>query len=581
LLLALGASQGFAQFAVVSTAPTNGATNVDTAATFLITFNAPLDTSARFAWPPDFYLGLWMVPEPGEPDSITLSPDLRTVRIHNLHLCPDTRYFLAVLGARSATGAALQLPVVVTFTTGSTLPTATVSGTIALPGGDPSGTVVALFSDLFSGDAQAMAVVPTSNGACTVQNVPSGRYWPVAHKDVDHSGDFDPNPAVDLLAVYDPNGDGVVDSLVVGEGANVTGVDMTLSAVTPLTARQRYDAAAALVGEWSADAHLVWVAAADLSPSGTSPLWLYLFFSRQEQKLHGIMASSFFLAPFSWEEEAPDITALPENWVDSDVAAASAEANGGEAFRQAVPDAHITAFLSHFELPGTPKLAGLHQAGQAVRGEPAQRRGLWQAGAASLQLSASHRPLQRGKVNLLATSAPVWALMYMSESTGDLWMAFIDAESGRLLFSWPPPLRTTTARFSLSLAEQAALAWAQDAQLVFLGTHLGSLTPSGEAEMWLYAYHSASRDSLRAFIFYAGMPVWQGEAPPLFYTGPLPANWVDSDVAAFVAESNGGSAYRATQSDVWVDAGLVRGAVPGPRTSLSGSFTTSPPLRRR
>ncbi|MBC7188390.1 MAG: T9SS type A sorting domain-containing protein [Calditrichaeota bacterium] len=562
MLLVLGASQGLAQFAVVSTVPGNGATNVDTAATFVITFNAPLDTSARFAWPRDFYIGLSMTPEPGEPDSVTLSPDLRTVRIHNLHLWPDTRFCLAILGARSSTGSVLQLPVVVTFTTGSTLPTATVSGIITLPGGDPSGTVVALFSDLFSGDVQAMAVVPGLSGAYMAQYVPPGRYWPVALKDVDHSGDFDPNPAADLLAVYDPNGDGVADSLVVDDGATVTGVNMTLSTFTALTARQRYAATAALVRGWSADADLVWLAAPDLSPSGTAPLWLYLFFSRREQRLYGIMASSFFLAPFHWDEEVPDTTALPDNWVDSDVAADSAEAHAGEAFRQANPDAHLSAFLSHLELPATRKLARLFPEEQAPRWAPEQPRGLCQARVGSLQLSTSQSSLRLGRPNFMATAAPVWAFMYLSESTGELWTAFIDAESGRFLAAWPPPVLVTTARFCVPLAEQAALAWAQDAQLVFLGTHLTSLSPSGQAEMWFYAYHSPSRDSLRGFFFYAGMLVLEGEIPPLLSPVPLPASWVDSDVAALVAETNGGSTYRATQSDVWVTAILGTGSYP-------------------
>ncbi len=550
-----------AQLAVLSTVPTDGATLVDTASTVVITFNAPLDTSARFPWPPGFFLGLSMSPEPREPDSVSVSTDLTTVRIHNLHLAADTRYVLAVLGARSSTGASLQVPAVITFTTGAALPTAAVSGTITLPGGDPSGTLVALFPALMT-VPEAMGVVQASSGAYQINYVPPGVYFPMALKDIDHSGDADPDPAVDLVAIYDPNGDGVADQIVVAEGAATTGIEMTLSAFAPLTARQRHTQASSLALSRVVDARLVMVACQALAPDGKSPFWLYLFYAPAHQEVLGVIATSFFLAPFFWAEELPDTTALPDDWVDSTVAADSAEAHGGADFRSAHPDAHAAGALAHIDLPASP-VAAMGKAKGASRGAWSGGRSpcLRKVGTTTSVRSAGPRYASLGQPACPADALPVWVVQYSSDLTGDFLVIALDAQSARPVFIWPPQTRTTTASFNVPAANQAAQRWAGDAQLVWLGTHAGTFTPSGEAEMWFYAYYSPSLDSARAFFFSAGT-LFAEMGGPLPFKQPLPTGWVDSPVAAAVGEANGGNAYRSTHQDVWVEAMLASGLYP-------------------
>lgn len=128
----------------------------------------------------------------GEQDSIVVRLDLKTVQLFNLHLRPNTRYVFGILAARGTTGQLLDRPAVITFSTGPALPTASVSGTIAYPGGDPTGTMVALFSHLFGEEPQALGVVSSSTGSYNLNYVLGGTYWPMALKDVNRTGYFGP-----------------------------------------------------------------------------------------------------------------------------------------------------------------------------------------------------------------------------------------------------------------------------------------------------------------------------------------------------------------------------------------------------
>ncbi len=76
LVVCLGFSiSAFGQLSLVSSTPADGATGVDTLATFVLVFNAPLDTTARFEEPEDFFLGIELFPTDsiGEPEEIIVS----------------------------------------------------------------------------------------------------------------------------------------------------------------------------------------------------------------------------------------------------------------------------------------------------------------------------------------------------------------------------------------------------------------------------------------------------------------------------------------------------------------------------
>ena len=124
LLILLIAVPASAQLILVSTTPADGTTNVTSPATFVLTFSAALDTSVRFAEPGDFFLGLeaWATEELGEPESIEVSPDLKTVTIHGISLPNDSKITILLTGAKSQNGDYLTMPYVITLSTAATLP---------------------------------------------------------------------------------------------------------------------------------------------------------------------------------------------------------------------------------------------------------------------------------------------------------------------------------------------------------------------------------------------------------------------------------------------------------------------------
>ncbi|MDZ7261920.1 MAG: Ig-like domain-containing protein, partial [candidate division KSB1 bacterium] len=314
------------QFSVVSTIPADGATNVDTAITFQITFNAPLDTSARFDYPSGFFLSAAIHPDTlvGEPDSITLSPDLKTVYVHNPHLWPDTRYLLLIANAVSSTGDSLSIPYLVTFTTGSSLPTATVSGTVSYPGTDVTGTAVILFNaPLFAEEeveADHATIVQTSAGNYTINYVSPGTYWPVAVKDFIITADGGLEPKVGGgLGFYDMDTNGVPDSIVISEGQQMSGIDISLFSLTPVTARHNYPTVADSAQNWASDAVLVQLGTPDISPAGEAMIWMYAFYSPTVAAYRAWVSMGTLVMPMELEEPPEATTALPANWLDSDV----------------------------------------------------------------------------------------------------------------------------------------------------------------------------------------------------------------------------------------------------------------------
>lgn len=532
------------QFAVTSNFPTDGATRVDTAATLEFSFNAPLDTSARFPWPPGFYLGLIVIPDTliGDPDSVALDADLKTVRVHNLHLRRDTRYVIGILGARSTSGESLDHPTVFTFTTDNVLPSAQVSGAIAYPGSNPNGAIVGLFRNLFDDQPVALSVVPAANGQYTMRHLSGGTYWPIAMKDLNKSGALEPEVGVDVFAMYDDNGDGVVDSLVVPEGGARANVNLTLSPFAPMTARQRFAAAQALASASFGEAHPVAAISSQISAAGESGIWIYLFYSRPRAKYFSVFATSAVMAPVVFTEEPPDTAALPLNWINSATASSVAENNGGREFRAAHEDVYAQAVLGSFDF-STQQPSG-HAPSAITHGWNPQthRRDKLFAGP----FAARQQSLR-----------PAWVFQYSSETAADFLTIILDALTGEIIGTFPP--RGTSARFNLNAANQAMQTWAADAELVMLGLHQSQLTPQGEAAMWFFIYHSASLDSEQVVFLSNGNVLGQGSIwqPPSEIA--LPVDWIDSPLAMLTAESHGGSQYRAANQNVTVTGFLSRG----------------------
>jgi hypothetical protein len=542
LVLAASPVPAMAQLTVVSLSPSDGSTHIAADAVFEIVFSEPLDTTARYPWPEKFYLGLFLNPDTltSDPDSVVITPDLKTVRVYGLDFQPDTRYVVGILGARSLTGDDLEMPAVATFTTAAALPGAAVSGVITCD--NPTGTVVALFGEMFGeGNPEAAVVMQDASGVYTIPYIPPGTYFPVALKDVNKSGVFEPDSELDLAGMYDADSDGSPDSIVVAEGSIISDINITLQPFKTLTARERYTEVLARAQHWSADAAPVTIGAPSVSSLGRAQFWMYSFYSNERRQHIGYLVANIFISQFSNQDSKADTIPLPEQWLNSDIAADSAEFHGGKEFSVLHPDAAIMAFLGNmagsndsltFKSGFVPKLMVLQK----------------RIAKTNDLIKADAQPLPR----------PVWMFQYLSPDGGNAFAVILNGVSGKYITSFPPP--PTTARFNLPAAVQAAHNWAADAELMFVGAHTGSISAAGTTDMWYFDFHSASLDSDYITIIANGSLVYQGLAGALSpSTIPLPPDWIDSDKAMLVAELHGGREYRMNNQDVLVSGGVARG----------------------
>jgi len=540
---------GFAQFSLVSNSPANGATGVSTVTTLSMTFNAPIDTSAHFAFPENFFVSLMFFPDSlvGEPGSITLSPDFMTVYVNDISLAPNTLYWFVVVDAVSQNGDSLDHPATFTFSTGASLPSGVVAGTASYPAGTPSGALVGLFDgNPFQSEGARLVngtVVTNAGGTYTMGHVAPGKYWPVAAKNfyINSEGDIDIQPGT-ALGFYDPNGDSAPDSIVVTGALPLTGINMTMHELQLQTARDTYPQIETAASGWASDAYLVY-AEGDAAADGTSFFWQYLFFSPSLQAHQSwvCMGGIIFSVPFSGG--TLDTTAMPTNWMDSDNMMAIAESHGGSQFRQENPDAESYASLGRLSFSERQTEAGpvpfsdRHQIKKEV----------YEKSVPAFELLGHSIHIKE-----ISSLPPAWYIDYYSPSSGNYLGIVIDAVSGEVL-SEP-----TTAAVAEGNALPVAQAWAADASLWMVAGNWNTVEPDGTTQWWICAYYSAQVDS---FIMvpvlgqipqgYGGLGGWVPQDTLLISSG-----WMDSDIAMAAAETSGGSTYRSTNQNVFVNASL-------------------------
>jgi hypothetical protein len=560
------ANPASAQLSLVSSTPTDGTTNVDTMATFVLTFSAPLDTTARFDEPEDFYLGIELFPADsvGEPEQVTISSDLMEVTVANLPLTADTKFSVLILAAKSTTGDPLDRPYVRTFSTGSSLPTGSVSGTVSFPGSDPEGSVVILSqgSPFGNGGDEALAVVPLGSNTYAANFVPQGNYFVTAFKDVNRDGFIDfPQ---DAAGGYNADADNTADAIVLGDGASLTNIDVTINQLTGTTARENFATAETIAQSQVAAAALTTISGFEISVEGNSAFWGYTFYTGKEDSLYSVIniGDLFFWTPglfFDDEENGgdggdngdggPEIIfniPLPENWIDSDVAADSAMANGGAEFLDSDPDAWVSASLVNFILPAQ---------GMSNNSPISGRNSL----IADLDYLQSF-----GKAAADTDTVAVWFFSFFSDSTHEGLHILLDALTGSPIGFGPGPFFPTAAADNLDAANQAAQNWASDAILLQIGAGGGDVSPEGFAIAWGFAYYSAGKDSIRSFFMVSGMvtgaePGTPNDVPSL---EALPGNFCNSTEASPIAEQNSGN-FRNIHPGTLVAAILSRGLLPG------------------
>ncbi len=272
-----------------------------------------------------------------------------------------------------------------------------------------------------------------------------------------------------------------------------------------VTAGEHYQEVLAAAQATAADAVLIVIGPTEVNEHGKMHSWGYFF---QSASLNNILQ-------FVYEEDDksvrrvtpirveglplalhPDMTPIPTSWVDSDVALAAADANGGNDYRalSTGDDYHVDMVL----LP----------------------------------------PEDGGRSALFKEAT--WLVGYTGKP-GELQIP-IDAATGTFLEFGVP-----TARRFLREADSLSEDLGDDLELVLVESNIAR--PDGSAPIWTYFYRSPSQS-----IFY-GINALEGRMgiiqEPIQENGllhmdmpALPSHWVDSDTAITEAEQSGGTAFR-------------------------------------
>lgn len=111
--------------------------------------------------------------------------------------------------------------------------------------------------------------------------------------------------------------------------------------------------------------------------------------------------------------------------------------------------------------------------------------------------------------------------------------------AGPLAAADRPPF---AARAGVESAAPAALAWAQDAVLVYLEND-EDLDARGAAERWGYLYYSPSLQKARAYSVRDGKVLVAEDLEMKFEAPPLSPTWIDSEAALQVADQSSGREF--------------------------------------
>ncbi len=101
------------------------------------------------------------------------------------------------------------------------------------------------------------------------------------------------------------------------------------------TAGDYYDEAESLAHAWQSNAELVLMggAADDMWADGEAPVWMFFFRSSSVDSLLWVIVTLGFPVSDVVNDTIGILGAIPDGWVDSDLATSVAEANGGSEFR--------------------------------------------------------------------------------------------------------------------------------------------------------------------------------------------------------------------------------------------------------
>lgn len=337
LLFVLMPTAAFAQLALVSSTPAEGATNVPLATTFSMTFNMVLDTDVVRS-----NFDNWIATNVDSGGDLTFGADGKSFSAP-IWLESNTAYVVGLLTLKAKDGSMLPVPTGIHFTTAASFPAYTVSGTVSggTTGVSPDNAFVGL-TDQPMGESEgkprfvAMGTVNVG-GTFTISYVANGTYWPLSAKDVDGDGSIDPNNGNDVVAFG--------DSIVVNN-ASVTGVNLTYTSFTPLTLADAATIADSLARNLPGDRLLKQVNANDLDTTGKSESWSFVYVANGGSQGFNVNVSSFdshteTVSDMGWLSSLVAMHTLtnPELAASAASVIANCEAQGGKAFRTAsMPD---------------------------------------------------------------------------------------------------------------------------------------------------------------------------------------------------------------------------------------------------
>ncbi len=117
-----------------------------------------------------------------------------------------------------------------------------------------------------------------------------------------------------------------------------------------------------------------------------------------------------------------------------------------------------------------------------------------------------------------------------------------------------------SARGGIELAQAAALAWAEDARLIYVEND-EPVDAGGNAPRWGYLYLSPSRDKYRVYSIENGKIEVATDLGFIFDAPALPETWIDSEQAFLKAEKDAGLDFRAKHDGALESMMLVRGVL--------------------
>ena len=579
-LMLLGAWQVQAQLVVQSITPSHGSTQVAQTLDIDIVFSQPLDqtgdklfedTGAAVNWqlyPSDFGTDFYFQ---------QISNDGLTFTIANLSLKPNTQYTLVVEGAYGADGSMLARPAVATFTTGDSLPSGSISGTVSGSNLDLSRSLINVYTVApFNENFYAGFAVADNSGNFTVDYLPAGKYYVIGMYDLNQNGQFLPDDG-DLIGGYDPDKNKLVDPVNLSAGQNATGVNFPFQDATLQTARQVYQVVSPFVqppgqggSAAGADPALISILGPGLQKDGRAYVWGYLFYSSSADTSFGFFASQSLVVPavpFAGDTSVPFLdtlkTPLPDNWMDSDAAMSKVNQAGGNDYFQNFPNARGVGFAATFN----PDSLFLFNGGDngnslqkpAVRTPNRPRRfANWQTGLVpQTQLS----PAGRG---------PNWLFVFDdpdAEEILSIFIAAVDMISGNATILSPT---YGLARDNLQAAVAAGKQAVSDAKLVGISAppFFAAMRPDGKAIFWSYIFYSASADSFFQLLMSNNRIFGSAPVDSFASKTPLPDTFLNSDVVIAKAEQRGGATFRQNNPGAFIIANLGYGLYPQDPTKL-------------